>query len=447
MAATKLPILVVDDQPAIRCLLREYLTDLGYPVTEAQDVGAAWAVLESAPVTMVITDVHMPGDSGITLLGRVQERFPDLPVLIMTGKPSIEAAVECIRLGAVDYIPKPFDLEKLRRTITDALARREAQARTARKHSKTQPMPGSESPGSTATGRPAVAGFKILSKIAEGGMGSVYLVETVVDGQARKHALKIIKPELMGAEEADRRKAIQRFRREAELASKVKHPGLVEVVEYGVFGYEQMPYLVMSYAPGVSLDRWIRDNPDADYRDKARILMQVADALQAVHVHGICHRDVKPQNILVNGELTTKLIDFGIARSITTRVTASTQLLGTPAYLAPESFTSEKLDHRADIFSLGIVGYELFLGIRPFSGANHIELAEQIAKRRPVAPRKIRAGFPAELQDVLACMLKKDRNVRYQSMAEVAASLERFAGGAPAGKPKVGLPFFSFDWS
>jgi len=412
-------VLVADDDLATRLLFRELLERQGFDVHEAPDGAVAMDMLREHAVDLLITDVWMPGRSGVELLKRVRAEMPYIPVLIMTGRPEVNAAVECLKLGAVDYLQKPLDLERVVAVVEEALKtpQDDWQAATARRELQPAARPRS------------LAGYRLLRTLGKGTMGVVFLAEKMVAGAKERFAMKIIRPEVIESDDCTRNETIARFNREAELAADVDHPGIVKVVEHGAFGHDRVPYLVMEFAEGMTLRDLIGDGAAPDYRQGAAIIRRVADALAAIHVRGICHRDVKPQNIIIDGELGAKLTDFGIARTPDSVLTMTADVFGTPAYLAPEAFLSAKVDHRADIFSLGVVAYELFLGVRPFSGDSLAQLLYEIRMTPPTPPREIDGDFPLALQNIVLRMLKKRCEDRYQSAEEIVADLDAFIAG------------------
>lgn len=413
MGADAKTVLVVDDETDIRGVLTAFLTGQSYEALEANDGDHALEVLAANHVDLIIADVEMPTRDGLSMLAEIKQTQPDLPVIMISGMPSVGAAVECLKNGAVDYITKPFDLKTLAQVVRQAL---EGTAAPAPNTEATQTLEIAKQ----KTRR--VGKYTIQRVLGEGNMGSVYLVHKDGEDPPRDYALKLLKPHWLTEEE--HQVAVQRFMREAEASSSARHPHIVKIVEYGVSDDEELPYLVMEFLQGRPLRWFISQKKAIEPRQKAKVICQVADALAAIHALGICHRDVKPGNIVLDEELNAKLTDFGIARMPDSSLTLTLNLMGSPAYLAPEGFVTSKVDARADIFSLGVVAYEFFLGCKPFQAGSIPALAMKIRSEAPVEPRKIEPKFPLQLQDVLARMLKKDPGSRYQTAAELRDQLQ-----------------------
>ena len=401
-------ILVVEDVTMTRRMLTRRLERDGFEVLEAQDGQEALSIVTVAPVDAIITDVQMPRKSGIQLLEELRAKGISVPVILITSTPTVEAAVECMKIGAYDYISKPVDLDELSAKIVEAME----QTRQADRGVATPTAKGNQ-----------LGDYRVVRLLGEGSMGAVCLVEKEQQGVTSQYALKILKVGGLGAEQSRRMR--RRFLHEAQAAAKVAHPHVVRFVEYGLAREEGIPFIVMEYFPHPTLREILASGAHLDYEQKIQIVKQVASALAAIHEQGICHRDIKPGNIMVDTDRRqAKLTDFGVARLPESDLTLDTHIVGSPAYMAPEAFTTSHVDERADIFSLGIVTYELCLGVRPFGGESSETIAVQISTQRPRAPRRLDPSFPPALESVLARMLKKHPEDRYARAAEVEGALE-----------------------
>src|SRR5579863_2578820 len=282
-------------------------------------------------------------------------------------------------------------------------------------------------PGDSTTSQIA-AGFqlrtyRIEAPIGEGGMGVVYrALDTKLN---RPVAVKFLSNELADAE------ARRRFQREAQLASALNHPHILTVYNAGEF--EGRQYLVTEFVDGGTLKRWVKQEPRT-WRQIVELLVGVADGLATAHAAGIFHRDIKPENILVAKNGYAKLADFGLAkaaegaenreltRTLTERQTRAGVIVGTIAYMSPEQASGKPMDARSDIFSFGVVLYELLEGRRPFMGATDLEVLQKVI-HQPAEP--VGGEVPAALRTVVEKALEKDPAERYQSMRDMVVDLRR----------------------
>jgi serine/threonine-protein kinase len=204
--------------------------------------------------------------------------------------------------------------------------------------------------------------FTLLEKIGRGGMGVVWRARDEETGQ-------IVALKLLHSAYSDDPDYVTRFERELELARRIKSPNVVGVIGYGV--REGTPYLALEYVDGKSLRERLASRGPYTWQETKPLLAQIAQGLADAHAAGVVHRDIKPSNILIGSDGVAKIADFGIARGLDlTRVTGTSTLLGTPAYLPPEG----PQDERSDLYSLGIVAYELLAGVPPFEGSTYAEV-------------------------------------------------------------------------
>src|SRR5262245_26245758 len=287
---------------------------------------------------------------------------------------------------------------------------------------------------------PAVPGFEILREIGHGGHGVVYLVrEPALD---RRVVLKVIRPGMF-AHSAER----QRFQAEARALARLRHPNVVQV--HGVGEHEGLCYYFMEWLDGGSLNRHLDGTPRAP-RGAAELVVTLARALQAVHDTGIVHRDLKPSNILLAGDGTPKVGDFGTAKRIDPDPagTPSQAVLGTPSYMAPEqaSGLSREVGPAADVYSLGAILYELLTGRPPFKGETPFETLTQVREQEPVPPRRFQPRVPRDLETIsLKCLLKEPHR-RYASAAALGEDLQRFLGGKPIRARPIGPAERALRW-
>jgi serine/threonine protein kinase len=270
-----------------------------------------------------------------------------------------------------------------------------------------------------------IGGYTVLRKLGEGGMGAVYLAEDPQLG--RKVALKTMKRALAANKENR-----DRFAREARAAAAVEHDNIVPIWQVGVAA-DGTPFIAMPFLQGEMLDQRIKRERAPDIELLLLVGRDVAAGLSAAHAAGLVHRDIKPGNIWLEGDPTApdpakrarraKVLDFGLARSVNrgdTEITATGEVLGTPAYMAPEQARGGALDHRADLWSLGVTLYRMATGRLPFKGADAMALLFALASEAPVPVSALNPNLPPALAALIDQLLEKDPNKRPQSASEVA---------------------------
>jgi serine/threonine protein kinase len=270
-------------------------------------------------------------------------------------------------------------------------------------------------PGDLFNGR-----YRIQREIGAGGMAFVY---AAVDEELHETvALKIIRPELVGEEEL-----VERFKREVRIARQIHHPNVIRIFEFGRATEQDKTfyYLTMELLPGVDLATWLEKRGAISLNEILEIGLQLCDGLDEAHRSGVVHRDIKPQNIFIDENGRATLMDFGISRLATLPgLTSGSQLMGTPRYMSPEQVGGRyELDHRSDIYSLGVVLYELCTRQVPFIGKTPVEIALRHIQDVPEPPRKINAQIPNSLEKVILSCLHKEPDSRYESVGELRAAL------------------------
>jgi len=267
--------------------------------------------------------------------------------------------------------------------------------------------------------------YRIEEKIGEGGMGKVYrAVHIHMDNTV---AIKILHPHM-----ASDATALERFRREARAAAHIRHPNAVVVTDFGVAKDSGIAYLVMEFLEGVELRAKMKEQKQLDYEESFHIVQQTCSALQAAHAKGIIHRDLKPDNIWLlaseEGQARVKVLDFGIAKlkssADTGTLTQQGMIVGTPYYMSPEQCKGEELDARSDIYSLGIILYEMLTGQVPFQASTPVGVVLKHANEPPRPPRELREGIPLTVQDVILRALKKLPEERQDSAIQLAQEFE-----------------------
>ncbi len=398
-----LRVFIIDDHADFRRLLAHHVT-------------ARWpdaVVQQYDPVISGRLPQAFPGaDSDVVLLGhpvahgdaldwlRQLRRTPRFPPIVFLGSGEERQIVAAIKAGAVDYVTKAtLSHPRLVEAIGQALAvggrpDDTSQARSA------EPLP---------QALPRVPGYEVVSTLSEGAVASVYLARDRASG--RMAVLKVLRqvPDSGGETHFDR------FLQEYELIARVDHPNVVKIFDLGIA--DDHAYIVMEHCSRGSLKRRIASGMGGE---EALALMRViAGALGALHAAGICHRDLKPTNVMFRGDDSLVLIDFGLAKQAQFRagITGTGAIFGTPYYMSPEQGEGNAVDQRSDIYSLGIVFYEMLTGRKPYDG----QTAMAVIMQHRDAPRPQLPAALAGFQSGLDRMLAKKPAERFQSVGELLA--------------------------
>ena len=269
--------------------------------------------------------------------------------------------------------------------------------------------------------------YRILSEIGSGSMGTVYLAEHI--SLQKKVALKVLRPELMAGDES-----ITRFQREGIAAGKFTHPNAIQIFDFDRDG-DELFFLAMEFIEGEDLGEFLRREKRVSVEEALALLRQILSALSEAHTQGIVHRDLKPENIMVvtapSGERTIKVLDFGLSKLVHLPLGASLatqpgRIMGTPLYMAPEQGVGDPVDHRSDIYAVGLILYELVSGVRPFRSDSVVELiSKQISAPVPALTESHpNLKIPGALEDVIQRALEKRKEDRFQSAQEMLEALE-----------------------
>jgi serine/threonine-protein kinase len=268
--------------------------------------------------------------------------------------------------------------------------------------------------------------YELLERVGQGGMAVVY---RGLDRSLRRQvAIKVLHRHL-----SEHQEARDRFEREAHAVAKLRHENILEIFDYSGGGSNDS-YIVTEFIEGATLKQFITDHPPRFAEIGAMVVQQIGRALAHAHAHGILHRDVKPENVMIRSDGVVKLTDFGISQMLDVqRLTVTGQLLGSPAYMSPEHVEGKPLDFRTDVFAAGIVLYQLTVGKLPFEGRNPHEILKRIGECKFTDPRQANPRVGNELGKIILRAMARDPDDRYPDITEMVTALGRYLEGSGLG--------------
>lgn len=396
---------------------------------DVKTVNNVWEVFEALidyTFDIFIADSNLPGTTCQELVKYCRKRHPAMQVIILAYESNVTEAVKITKLGAFDYLEMPVETGKIISQSRMALI------------DKKEKMIKHLVPN-LAMNKNIFKFLPDLDVIKQIGSGSTGIVFHVKKDNAN-YALKILRSDL-----APDMHQVQRggqFLSEAKILSDIKHPNIVQIYDYG-FSANYMPYILMEFIKGNPLTEIIKEN-SLTFKKRLHIFVQICKAIQFIHKHKVLHRDIKPGNIMITDNLDVKLTDFGLAHIIDTRDTSSeNQIAGSPAYMSPEAFDeNDTIDHHSDIFSLGVLGYELFTGKKPFTGNSIPEIRHSICHQKPLAPSRISSEIHQDIETILHEMLAKKPKHRFNDLSEIIHCTESLIAEAPQSPQKTSKGLF-----
>lgn len=426
-------VVVVDDDKSVNELVADVLRGMGHVVIQAYDgVEGIRRVLDH-DVDLIITDINMPRVDGISLIEQLRINDIKTQVIIMTVQTDIAYARRAIQLGVCDYLIKPFeDLAELQAAVRRALEKRSRRRRRGVlereleqrvKRGRGQATQRIDSPAGIAGAAlpflSKVADYAILEELGHGGMGIVYRAE-VSGADLPQLALKVMLPENLGNQNA-----VERFMNESRIAMRLDHPHIVETFDAGRDG--DYLYLAMELLNGQTAGQRVRRYGVMDEQSVVTLALEILDAVEHLWDIGLLHRDIKPDNIIIQEDASSKLTDLGLAKDLNSdySLSQSGMLIGTPDYLAPELVLNQGQDPdvRADLYALGATLYYLCTRrtTHDAKGLSRLLAARQQSDPEPVCT--INPLISESCGAVIARMLARNVNERYPDCASLRRDL------------------------
>lgn len=384
-------ILIVEDDVSTRRPLESLFARAEYDVLGVATAQEALDAAAHFKPNLAICDLNLPDLDGVSLIRRLRESEP-LPIIMLTASDRVADAVAALKAGALDYLVKPCDPQTLLQTATSALTL---------------------SPTEATAGRRLMGHYRLLVEIGRGGMGTVYRAhDTVLE---REVAVKVLHRHL--AKDLDYE---SRFLEEARATARLSHPNIIQLYDAG--RHEQDLFLVMEFLQGRTLGELLREQMRLPVDAALDIVRQAASALGHAHQAGLVHRDVKPGNIMIDHSRRIKIMDFGLAHR--TRDSEGGPLFGTLAYAAPEHLSGRTVDARADIYSLGIVFFQILSGTVPYDTLSPLAYLRGITEGKP--PKDLQTLVPnlsGDLSRTIQRMTAVNPDERFSTCTELLEAL------------------------
>jgi serine/threonine protein kinase/ActR/RegA family two-component response regulator len=432
-------VLVVDDEQDIRTYLQTILQEEGLTVRCVPNATEALALIKQEKPQLIILDLMMPEMPGDELCRIIKgdSALKDIVVFILTSKGDLETKLACFSSGAEEYLVKPIDSRELTARVgrfirlIDELKMPTALP-SSEVISKTKiAVDGATSPPKSDPDVPSLAlsdysflnfqssygVYRVESLVGKGGMGQVFKAH---DEQLDRYvAVKVLAAKLSRSPEF-----VERFRREAKVLASINHPGIASIYSFSEQKGEH--YFAMQWCSGGSVSDLVRKKGRVEPMTGVDIIYQCAQALNAASKKGIVHRDIKPSNLMFDENQLIKIVDFGLAyaEQISTNLTQGGEFLGTPSYMAPEQAKSPSVDHRADIYSLGITFYHMLYSKLPFQATSPIEMVIKHTSHPFPEYDSLDGKLPKSVYRIIEKMTQKEPAKRYQDYGALIQDLE-----------------------
>jgi len=422
-------ILIVEDDLALLETLKTFLEIENFEVITADDGDKGFQLALQEKPDLIVLDINLPTINGYEVCRKIRAKGIMTPIIMLSGekREEVDKALG-LDIGADDFLLKPFGTKEFLARI-NALLRRSGHKveETGEYYTRTETLeiPFKALPrGSTFAGR-----YEVVEELGRGGMGKVYRVTDKKIGE--EVALKLLSPSI-----AADKKTIERFRNELKFARKISQRNVCRM--FDLSEEDGTPYITMEYVSGEDLKSLLKKTGQLTIKKAIAIAKQVCEGLAEAHRLGVVHRDLKPHNIMIDKEGNARIMDFGIARSLKMKgITEAGTVFGTPEYMSPEQVEGKEVDPRSDIYSLGVILFEMVTGEVPFKGESALSVALKHKTDAPPVPRKLNPQIPESLNRVILICMEKDREERYQDVGEFIADLEKLERGeAVSARPK-----------
>lgn len=424
--------LLVDDDFKITEMLSEILLREKHESDIADTGMEGWEMAQSNQYDMLILDWDLPDLNGINILSRFRKAGFKAPVIMLTGHASTSDKELALDSGADDYLTKPFARYELMARIRAVLRRVEAQAPVYKSLGDENLLKRADLNGTLLSTR-----YEFLEVIGEGGSGIVF--------KARQPLIdKLVAVKMLHGGEQDLVQSTERFTREAKAISRLDHPNIINIIDFGVTERGK-PFMVMEYIAGGSLLELVRKAGALPIEQALELGIQICEGMTHAHATGILHRDLKPPNILLKSydgrNPVAKIVDFGMAKMMeheakdAPMLTREGQIFGSPAYMSPEQAKGQPMSELSDIYSMGCILYEMMSGCPPHFASNSMEMIIKHLTAEPLSLKELRPdlSYPEGCESLLKKSLNKDPQQRHQSMKELKKDLDSIRVGLKVG--------------